>query len=158
MRTPDSVDRLQIDAGAVERLAEHARRVLPQESCGVLVGTSSPRCGSRSTSVVAVVPTENVSTGDRRREFAISPRRVLLEYDRAARSGLDVVGFYHSHPSSPAIPSREDLEAAWPDSSYLILGLDPRSAVSLRSWRLAAAADRFDEELIEIVGVKRAVR
>src|SRR6266404_3537437 len=60
-----------------------------------------------------------------RTRFLIDPKN-HLDAMRAARSrGLEVLGFYHSHPHSPAWPSPTDVtEAAYPDSVYLIVSLE----------------------------------
>jgi proteasome lid subunit RPN8/RPN11 len=67
----------------------------------------------------------------------------------AAANSLEVVGFYHSHPDHPAIPSGYDLEHAWPVYSYVVVAVKSGQAEDLRSWELQADRSRFDEEKIE---------
>jgi len=56
--------------------------------------------------------------------FLIDPQDHIDAIRRARTSGLAVVGFYHSHPHSAAIPSETDrAEATYPDHLYLIVGL-----------------------------------
>ena len=75
-------------------------------------GRSTRRCG-RGTSPTS--PTR----------FLIDPKD-HIDARRAARGrGLEVLGFYHSHPHSPAWPSPTDVaEAAYPDAVHLIVSLD----------------------------------
>ncbi|GAC1386298.1 MAG: desampylase [Herpetosiphon sp.] len=83
------------------------------EICGVLVG-------ERGMSIVDAVAGENVAV-DRRTTFLLDAR-TLLHVDASARhSGLHVVGFYHSHPTSVAFPSSADRAVLWPDAVLLIV-------------------------------------
>ena len=100
---------------ALDEVLAHARESQPQECCGMLIGAG-----------------DRILTAVRARNLAASPTRYLidpkdhLDARRAARQrNLDVVGFYHSHPRSPAFPSATDLsEAAYPDCVYLIVGIE----------------------------------
>jgi proteasome lid subunit RPN8/RPN11 len=67
-------------------------------------------------------PARNLATDPNR--FLIDPKD-HIDVRRTTRArGLDVVGFYHSHPQSAAVPSPTDLaEASYPDHLYLIVGL-----------------------------------
>jgi proteasome lid subunit RPN8/RPN11 len=42
----------------------------------------------------------------------------------ARDKGLEVVGFYHSHPDDVAVPSQYDLEHAWPTYSYIVMAVE----------------------------------
>ena len=64
---------------------------------------------------------------------------------------LDVVGFYHSHPDDAAVPSRYDLDHAWPFYSYLIVSVEAGRIADARSWRLADDRSQFDSEPFETV-------
>jgi proteasome lid subunit RPN8/RPN11 len=62
--------------------------------------------------------------------FLVDPRDHVAALREARRRGLDVVGFYHSHPRSAATPSETDLsEATYPDFLSVIVGLGPQGAV-----------------------------
>ncbi len=83
--------------------------------------------------------------------------RLLLETHRSARAeGLEVVGYYHSHPDGPAVPSRLDRERAHPGLSYLIAEVRRGSVRELASWRLpmddevGGPGEEFLEESIEL--------
>ena len=61
----------------------------------------------------------------------------IVRAERAAReAGLDVVGFWHSHPDHPAEPSRLDTERAWADYLYVIVSTSSSGAGAVRGWRL----------------------
>jgi proteasome lid subunit RPN8/RPN11 len=92
----------------------HARETAPAECCGVLIGTEGH--------VVEAVRTRNIA--GRPTRFEIDPKDHLDARRSARARGLDIVGFYHSHPHSPAAPSDTDTaEANYPDHLHLIVSL-----------------------------------
>ncbi len=104
----------------------------PFEACGVMIG----RGGRRTIAVEDVFHARNLNTERARDRFLLDPEDHLAA-DRVARKrGLEVVGFWHSHPDHPARPSSTDLETAWEDHSYLIVSTAAVGANDLRSWRL----------------------
>ena len=128
-----------------EKLAEHAASCLPEECCGILVGS---RTAIGEARVHFSLEAENVGRVRREREYSISPL-ALLEAQRTAREdGLEVLGYYHSHPSGSATPSALDRANAWPNTSYVILGMDDREVRHLKSWRLGPGQGRFVEEAV----------
>jgi desampylase len=104
-----------IPQAVVAAIVAHARAAAPDECCGVLVGAPDR--------VEVAVPTRNISDRPATR-FLIDPKQHLDALRTARHRGLDVVGFYHSHPRSGAKPSPTDLaEATYPDHLFLIVGL-----------------------------------
>ena len=67
---------------------------------------------------------------------------------RATETGLQLLGFYHSHPDHPAEPSAFDLDHAWPNLSYLIISVRQGQPKEARSWRLKADRSAFEEEFV----------
>ncbi|HHL40163.1 MAG TPA: M67 family peptidase [Deltaproteobacteria bacterium] len=128
-----------------DELTAHARTAYPRECCGVLVGTAS-----EVKVVERVVRTENRNTeraGDR---YEISPAD-LNRIDKEARAeGLDVLGFYHSHPDHADRPSRFDRERGQPWYSYLIVSVRGGRVESARSWCFEEPDEPFAEEALEI--------
>jgi proteasome lid subunit RPN8/RPN11 len=104
----------QVRLDVIDAVIAHAREAAPAECCGVLIGTERD--------VVEAVRTRNVA--DRPTRFEIDPKGHLDARRSARARGLDVVGFYHSHPHSPARPSETDTaEANYPDHLHLIVSL-----------------------------------
>jgi proteasome lid subunit RPN8/RPN11 len=66
----------------------------------------------------------------------------------AEARGLEVIGYFHSHPDHPARPSEFDRDHAWPWYSYLILAVHDGRTVARRSWQLREDRSTFDEETI----------
>ena len=81
-----------------------------------------------------------------RRRFLIRPDDYRAAEKRARESGLELLGFYHSHPDHPARPSQYDLDHAWPSFSYVIVSVIGGEDQLLTSWRLRNDRATFDEE------------
>jgi proteasome lid subunit RPN8/RPN11 len=97
----------------------HARDTAPAECCGVLIGTDA--------AIVAAVRAANLADSPSR--FLIDPQDHIRARRDARARGLDVIGFYHSHPRSDALPSATDLaEASYENHLYLIVGLRGEAA------------------------------
>jgi proteasome lid subunit RPN8/RPN11 len=98
---------------------------------------------------VRVVPLDNLREDARSNRYLIAPEQ-LLAVDRSAReAGLEVLGFFHSHPDHPPEPSGFDREHAWPWYSYLIVAVERGRNAGQRAWRLREDRSAFDEEPIE---------
>jgi proteasome lid subunit RPN8/RPN11 len=91
----------------------------------------------------------NTTNGERRRRFLIGPDEYRAAEAHASETGGDVIGFYHSHPDHPAVPSAFDLEHAWPNLSYVIVSVRAGRPEEARSWRLRGDRSTFDEETLE---------
>ena len=134
-----------------ERLNEirrHGVADYPYECCGLLIGRYE-KDGSKI--VLETYPISNArEESAKRNRFLIQPEE-LLKGERHARSRkLEVVGFYHSHPDSPAVPSQYDLEHAWPTYSYIIVKTVEVEALDLFSWEQRSDRSQFDPEEITI--------
>jgi proteasome lid subunit RPN8/RPN11 len=98
--------------------------------------------------VLEAFPLGNTTDLERRRRFLIGPDDYRQAEARADATGRTLLGFYHSHPNHPAIPSAFDLDHAWPNLSYVIVSIRDGLADELRSWRLRADRAAFREELV----------
>jgi proteasome lid subunit RPN8/RPN11 len=139
---------LTIAASVLDEVHAHCRDAYPQECCGAIVG----RIVDIGKSADRIVRLENAEPDAPERRFVIDPRR-LMELGRAVSAEhLDVIGFYHSHPDSPARPSATDLEWAWPVYSYVIVSVADGEIADTRSYELddAASVKQFIEEDIQI--------
>lgn len=83
--------------------------------------------------------------------------RDFIRIDREARSsGQEILGFYHSHPDAPSLPSSRDLRRAWSQYSYLIVSVMEGEEPSSRPWVLDVEGEFFEEERMMITSVIRA--
>lgn len=139
------MSRLVISADHLQTAGQHAASTYPDECCGVLIG----RISDDSTVVERLLSADNERDDSRHNRYLINPETVLAAHKEARALGLDVVGYYHSHPDHPARPSEFDREHAWPGVSYLIVSVEKGNVADSRSWRLTDDREKFDEEKIE---------
>jgi proteasome lid subunit RPN8/RPN11 len=126
---------LRLAAPALAAIQAHARRAYPDECCGALLGSAS-MANAADRRVMGAVALENEATGARGRRFLISSPRFRACERAGARLGLDVVGFYHSHPDAPPVPSTVDRALAWPWYCWLIAGVRRDGLGPIRAWML----------------------
>jgi proteasome lid subunit RPN8/RPN11 len=141
---------LRISQGHLSSIRRSAERCYPKECCGVLLGKLVE--GERV--VFEVISCTNVADGDQRDRYHIDPAELIDIQKRARDSGLDIVGFFHSHPDHAAVASRTDLrEALWFANSYLIVEVNQGRAGEIGSFVLCGTDEqdkRFDPEQIAI--------
>ncbi|MCS7300308.1 MAG: M67 family metallopeptidase [Fimbriimonadales bacterium] len=123
----------------------HAREEYPHECCGALLGTET----NNLRVISQLIRLDNERLDQRERRFYISPQQVLMAERQARAMGLTLLGFYHSHPDHPAVPSEYDREHALPFYSYPIVSVWQGKPAELRSWRLRDDRSGFEEELLE---------
>lgn len=132
----------------LETIRRHGEDAYPNECCGLLLGTLETGREAPAKIIRAVEPLDNERADSRHNRFLITPE-TFLRADRAARArGLDILGFYHSHPDHPAVPSEFDREHAWPVYSYIIVSVANGVSRDLNSWVLAPDRERFESEPI----------
>jgi proteasome lid subunit RPN8/RPN11 len=103
-----------IDAAPLADIVTHAREQQPLECCGMLIGGAGRISGSVRARNLAGSPTR----------YLIHPEDHIRARRDARTHGMEVVGFYHSHPRSPAVPSPSDLaEASYSGCVWLIVSL-----------------------------------
>lgn len=135
----------------VAEISSHGEVDYPYECCGLLIG----RFDSVDEKVVfETYPISNArEESAKRNRFLIQPEE-LMKGERYARTrDLEVVGFYHSHPESPAVPSQYDLEHAWPTYSYIIVSVIKEKAGDLFSWEQESDRSKFNREEMRIVEI-----
>jgi proteasome lid subunit RPN8/RPN11 len=131
---------MTINQSLLAALHRHTEAAYPEEGCGVLLGHLDGDSGR----IAALVPVENRDPDERARRYLIGPADYLRAEREAERQGLDVVGFYHSHPDHPARPSATDLaEATFPGFVYTITAVADGHAEETTAWRLADDRSRF---------------
>jgi proteasome lid subunit RPN8/RPN11 len=126
---------------AEAQLRRHCEAQYPHEACGALLGRGDGR--TSAWQVAEVRPAPNEHGGDRQRHYLVPPDPQLQAERHAAAAGLDVLGYYHSHPDHPACPSAYDRTDAWFGYLYLICSVDRGHAVHWRALALAEPAGPF---------------
>jgi proteasome lid subunit RPN8/RPN11 len=120
----------------------HGRETFPHECCGAMLG--------RDGVVQAAHALPNTTEEGPRRRFLVRPDDYRGAEQQARAAGLDLLGFYHSHPDHPARPSQYDLDHAWPSFSYVIVSVMSGEDQLLTSWQLKEDRSAFDEESVEV--------
>lgn len=131
---------LVVEESALEAIRAHGRETYPHECCGALLG--------REGTVVSAFGLANTTEEGPRRRFLVRPDDYRLAERRASELGLDLLGFYHSHPDHPSRPSPYDLDHAWPFFSYVIISVREGEPKEIQSWRLRDDRSAFDEETL----------
>ena len=80
----------------------------------------------------------------------MTPQNWAAMEDEADERGLALVGYYHSHPNSPAIPSEFDRVHALPHFVYIITSVMDGKAVDMKVWLLRDDRSKFDENTLTI--------
>lgn len=130
---------LTIERRALDDIRTHGEQTYPHECCGALFGRAD------AAHVLQVLALPNSTEEGPRRRFLIRPQDYMASERQARDQGLDLLGFYHSHPDHPARPSETDLARAWPNLHYIILSVLEGKADVMRSWALEADRSAFSE-------------
>ena len=137
---------LRIEKENVVQITAHAERDYPHECGGLLLGHFDAEEGK---TVTETLPMENTADVERRHDrVLIEPRSVMRAERYAREKGVDVIGYYHSHPDDEAVPSQFDLDHALPVWSYIIVSVRGGKAVDLRSWEMENDRSKFNKEEI----------
>jgi proteasome lid subunit RPN8/RPN11 len=148
--TADVDGALLLPDDVFDAIRAHGAAAYPDECCGALIGDESGQ-------VLEALSMSNTTTDERRRRFLIGPDEYRTAEKRASETGRALIGFYHSHPNHPAVPSAFDLAHAWPNMHYLILSVRGGRPEEARTWRLREDRTAFDEETVvraEDVGLR----
>lgn len=123
----------------LNQIVEHAYADLPNEACGYLAGTDG-----------VVTHLYRLTNTDHSPEhFSFDPAEQFQTVKDARDKGLEILANYHSHPSTPARPSAEDIRLAYdPDISYLIVSLAGETA-DVKSFKIKE--DKVENEEIIIL-------
>jgi len=142
---------LKINEELAARIRTYGTETYPHECCGGLLGHDAD--GERE--VLSIFPLVNRREDSPRNRFSLTPDDVRAAEKAATEQGLELIGWYHSHPDHPARPSEYDREHAWPWYSYVILSVQRGEPRQMTSWRLADDRTRFaPEDLNVIVGAR----
>jgi proteasome lid subunit RPN8/RPN11 len=147
---------LQIDYADYAALRAHGEETYPHECCGVLLGKSEPAANGKPARnrVRQIVRAGNTRTDSAHNRYNIAPQELIRIQRQARTLGLDLVGFYHSHPDHPAQWSPTDFaEAHWIGCSYVITSVEKGKAAITNSFLLTGTTEedkKFEDQGIEI--------
>ena len=136
---------LEISREDADAIRGHGEETFPNECCGFMLGEAT----GENRRVAELLRADNVREEEaKHNRFLISPEDYLKSEKAARAKGLDVIGFYHSHPNAPAKPSQYDLDHGWPWYSYVIVSILDNVSDAMTSWIMADDRSQFDEEEI----------
>jgi proteasome lid subunit RPN8/RPN11 len=150
---------LWISTHLAEKIRAHGAETYPHECCGALLGRDSTVVAgtdpekealNAGREILALFPLVNRRDDSPRNRFSVTAEDVGSAEKAAREQGLEVVGWYHSHPDHPARPSQYDRDHAWPWYSYIIVSVRGGAPQDMTSWRLNDDREEFSPEGIEI--------
>jgi proteasome lid subunit RPN8/RPN11 len=143
---------LWISKHLAEKIRRHGAETYPHECCGALFGSdAAARSETPGREVLGLHALVNRRDDSPRNRFSVTAEDVLDAEKVALQQGLDVIGWYHSHPDHPARPSEFDREHAWPWYSYIIVSVQNGAPQEMTSWRLNDDRTEFSSEALEIL-------
>jgi len=145
---------LRLGAQALETIRAEGEGAYPDECCGALIGTAGQEPVGDGPAALRAFPMRNLrEPGERYHRFIADPVDMLAAERSADAEGLDVIGYYHSHPDVAAVPSQYDVDVAVPFYLSLILSVGKGKAGEIRCWRYVVGAGglgAYEEEAVEL--------
>lgn len=127
------------------QIFEQMEGTYPNEGGGFLFGHT----GDGFIEIKNITQVENVFEEEEQfHRYAMTPQDWMRLEDEAEEQGLELVGYYHSHPDSPAIPSVYDRDHALPNFVYIITQVDSGEAVDMKVWRLNHDREAFSQNTL----------
>lgn len=153
--------KIAVELEHLDQIRTYAQSLYPEECCGLLLGKIS----SRGKTLTEVVPTPNswseqaaefgeldsaAKPKSKQNRFSIAPQ-VMLQVQKQARDrNLNIIGIFHSHPDTAAVPSAFDRAIAWQQYSYFIASVQQGKATEILSWTLDESRQFHSEEILII--------
>lgn len=130
-----------------QTIFQQMQSAYPNEGGGFLLGNVR----GDQAEVLDVIEVENVfETEEQYHRYAMTPQNWMQMEDEADERGLTLIGYYHSHPGSPAIPSEYDREHALPNFIYIITSVEKGQAVDMRVWTLQQDRAQFNVQTLAV--------
>ena len=129
----------------------HGEEAYPNECCGALLG----RPTAEGWQIDSAVRATNASVESPRSHFEIAPQELVKIAQQARNHGLEIAGFYHSHPDHPAHWSASDLaDAHWLGCCYVITQVVAGKAAITHAFLLAGTREEdkhFEPENLMLI-------
>ena len=122
-------DALIVTEYAMDRIIRYALDAYPDECCGLLLAYPHPGGGKVVDDVCRMTGGERSSA-----RFAMDPLEIHEKETVFAKRGLEIAGFYHSHPDDRAVLSGRDEEFMIPQMAYLIVSVSSEDCMGLSAW------------------------
>ena len=136
--------RLILPDEVYREIVKHAYVTRPAECCGLLAGVVLQGRGE----VLRGYPLGNGAK--RHDEFESDPRSMFEAVRDIDRNGWEILAVYHSHPTTPPVPSRKDLERNYAEEVMNLIVSLAREPAEVRGWWLTAT--NYSEAEWEVKG------
>lgn len=134
--------KIELSKALQQKIFKQMEGTFPNEGGGFLLGARS----GNTVSIIDVIQIENIFESEEQyHRYAMSPKNWADMEDTADARGMTLVGYYHSHPDSPAIPSEYDRVHALPNFVYIISSVMAGEAVEMLVWLLRDDRSAFDQ-------------
>lgn len=121
-------------------LIAHAKDGFPLEVCGILGGVDD------SVSLFYRMTNSDASN----EHFMMEAKEQFAVVKDLRAKGLSMLAIYHSHPETPARPSKEDIKLALtPDVSHVIISLEDESTPSIKSYKINGENVELEDILVQ---------
>ncbi len=138
---------IELRSALQAQIIAEMEQAFPNEGGGFLLGVVQGE--SKQIRDVIHVP-NTFESEEQYHRYAMTPQNWAHMEDEADARGLTLLGYYHSHPNSPAIPSEYDRVHALPNFVYIITAVYNGKADHMRVWLLRDSRDMFDEAVLMI--------
>jgi len=135
---------VKIHQSAMDAIDAHGTEGYPDEICGIMLGAQADHV------VTEVRRARNIIVERSRDRYEIDPRDQIRIQREADAAGLDIVGYYHSHPDHPAQASRFDTERAWAGYVYVIVSIQAGKPVDANAFVAEQDGGPFRPEPLEV--------
>ncbi|MGA8938880.1 MAG: M67 family metallopeptidase [Acidobacteriaceae bacterium] len=129
---------LNLSQTLYNELRAHGEETYPHECCGIILGKSE----DDNLTVHQLIRAGNTRTDSAHNRYNIAPQELIAAQREARKAGLDIIGFYHSHPDHPAQWSPTDFaEAHWFGCAYIITAIEKGHAQITNSFLLTGTSE-----------------
>ncbi len=140
---------LKLSEAVYQAIRKHGEETYPHECCGVFLGHAT----ESGNAVEQALRAGNTRTDSAHNRYHIAPQELVRFQRQGREKGLDIVGFYHSHPDHPAQWSQTDFaEAHWIGCSYVITAVAKGKAQQTNSFLLTGTTEEdkafVNEEIV----------
>ena len=142
---------LSISDQLYQELRAHGEETYPNECCGIMLGKTE----GEDVRVEALIRAGNTRTDSAHNRYHIAPQELIKAQREGRKAGLDIVGFYHSHPDHPAMWSSTDFaEAHWFGCSYVITAVEKGKSAITNSFLLTGTGEEdkaFADQTVTVI-------
>jgi proteasome lid subunit RPN8/RPN11 len=137
---------VRITPQAYDEVKQHASEGYPNEICGALIA-------ARGADLVTSTRRIRNKVIDRARDrYELDEREHIQVMRDCDAAGLEIVGYYHSHPDHPAWASETDSGRSWAGYVYLIVSCHQGTVVDGNAFMADQNFTKMHQVALEVVG------